>query len=254
MAEPIINPVNTGSQAEAMAGAQALTFTATDRKVIAERSGGEINKTKSFKEIFADKPLSPKVENELTSVEPQMDVTEIEGKLKEHQKMLKNSPIISHRDKVIITNVSPDQAEIRGEEKSEDNETVPAAPADPKLHQETLAIARELNLDPTQLFAKLELEQKELHSLIIKIRDLHLKRLLCANRQDFAALSAEIEKETLASARPEARAWFQEQLKELKKSAAEYKLNLVKSLHSMHIDDSMESELQWLNQIIADCR
>jgi len=256
MAEPIISPVNIGSQAEAMAGAQAITFTATDRKVIADRSGGEINKLKSFKEIFADKPLSPKVENELTSVEPQMDVTEIEGKLKEHQKMLKSSPIVSHRDKVIIANISPDQAELQGEAAKSAPYTPPSAtpaPADRKLQQETLAIARELNLDPAQLFDKFELEQKELYSLVLKIRDLHLKRLLCAGRQDFEVLSAEIEKETLASARPEARSWFQEQLKGLKKSAAKYKLNLVRSLHSMHIDDkTMESELKWLKQVIEE--
>jgi hypothetical protein len=93
-----------------------------------------------------------------------------------------------------------------------------------------MALAKELNLSPVEIFDKFLVEQKELHSLISRIKELHLKRLLTNSTKEFKKLSELIRKETLASARPEARAWVEEQLEKLTHSALEYKQRLSQSL------------------------
>ncbi|MBI5078608.1 hypothetical protein HZB08_01110, partial [Candidatus Saganbacteria bacterium] len=94
MAEPIITPVipNLSLQAEAVAGSSSAIFTATDRQIIQELAG-EIRRDRSFKEVFFSKELTPKVENEQSTVRPGQDavVKAIESRQKEHRRMLKYS-------------------------------------------------------------------------------------------------------------------------------------------------------------------
>jgi len=114
------------------------------------------------------------------------------------------------------------------------------------LHKETAAIAKELNLNPSEILDKFALEQKDLHSLIYRIRELHLKRLLCDRREEFESLSDLIKKDTLAAGKPEARKWLEAQLDQLTRGAAEYKLKFLRSLQSMGLNDQQEKSLRWL--------
>ena len=81
MAEQFITPIvpNIGPVGEAVAGNAGAVFTATDKKIIKERVGDEVNPTRNFGEVFLSRSLTPKVENELTSVQPEENPKEIES-------------------------------------------------------------------------------------------------------------------------------------------------------------------------------
>ncbi|MDD4178693.1 MAG: hypothetical protein PHH14_01410 [Candidatus Margulisbacteria bacterium] len=243
MAEQVVNPImpNPGQLSEAMAGAQAVTFTATDRKIIEER-GGEIDKTKSFKELFFKKDITHKVENQEASGQVETDVKAVEMRKREHERMLKNSPIVAHREHVEISASPPypaDTTEIKAE-----------IPEKKLINKETAAMAKDLYFKPADLLANFTLEQKELQNLICRIKELHLQRLFSGSRKDFEALSEKIEQETMSSTRPEARAWLRGQLTLLTKRAAEYKLNLLNSMHSIHVEEEHQENSAWLKGII----
>ncbi len=93
-----INP-NVGGLSEAMAGSQAITFTATDRKIIEER-GGTIDKKISFKDAILQKKdrLLPEVENEQSLINPDVNVAELQNRQQHHQEMLKRSPFNGLKD------------------------------------------------------------------------------------------------------------------------------------------------------------
>lgn len=238
MPQPAVAPIipNLSLQTEATAGSSAVIFTATDRKIIQERAG-EINRNRSFLEIFSQKPLTPKVENEETNIKEEKNIKELEGRLKEHRRMLKYAPLYHPRDEY----VEIAEAEIEEPQPVALEITTPPSPsptasqekvdlASKKIEQQTIAMAKELNLNPAEIFDKFLGEQKELHSLISRIKELHLKRLLVSDPKEFKKLSELIRKETLASARPEAKEWVEEQLEKLTRSAWEYKQKLSQSL------------------------
>jgi hypothetical protein len=267
---PII-PVNIGLQAEATAGNQAVSFTATDRKLIEER-GGTVEKGSDFKALFMRRDFTSKVENEQTAVRQEQDITALESRKRDHEKMLKHSNVINPHDRAQISgeqapdpsaiipapiirrvssepvltsleNVNLGQQKEKEKEKKEDKT--------PQISKETAKLAQELNLDPAQLYDKFALEQNELHSLIYKIKELHLKRLLSNTSEEFAAISEEIKKETLASGRAEAKEWLSSQLDGLTKGAAEYKLKLLKSLDSIGLNAHQEKAVKWLTGLVA---
>ncbi|MEE8637937.1 MAG: hypothetical protein V3T21_02720, partial [Candidatus Margulisiibacteriota bacterium] len=86
---------------------------------------------------------------------------------------------------------------------------------------------------------------------VSRIKEHHLKRLLSETKEEFEAISEEIKKETLASAKPEAKAWIEAQLDKLTLEAAEYKLNLIKSLQKMEFNPEHKKNIKWLKKIIA---
>ncbi|MGB9612628.1 MAG: hypothetical protein ACPL4K_00380 [Candidatus Margulisiibacteriota bacterium] len=236
MAPPQVAPVipNLGLQTEATAGSSAVIFTATDRKIIQERAG-EINRNRSFLEIFSQKPLTQKVENEESKAHENKNVKELEGRWKEHRRMLKHSPIYHPKEQVEISKETMEEPEpelsavtiglndkIPSLEKVETNNS--------EFYKETVAIAKELKLNPAEIFDKFLVEQEGLHSLVSRIKELHLKRLLTNDPKEFEELTKTIRSETLASARPEAKEWVEQQLKKLTESAAEYKKKLLESL------------------------
>lgn len=247
MPEQIIAPIipNISGQEAAVAGSSAIIFTATDRKIIEER-GGRIDRNLSFIDLLKDKPLTPEVENEETNVKPQQDIKELEGRYRKHRQMLKHSALYTPREQVKISNRLPDSYEEPKQivMKSEDT-TINS------LLEETAAIAKELKLNPAEIFDKFALEQKELHSLICRIKELHLKRLLTDIQKEFESLTKEIEKETLSSAKPEAKPWLEAQLNKLTLDAAEYKLDLLKSLQSMDFNAQRKKNIKWLQEITA---
>ena len=263
MANQIIAPIlpGMGPQAEAVSGSQAVIFTETDRKIIQERSG-EINKKLSFKELLSQRPLTQKVENEQTTIKPEENVRELEERYREHQKMLKNSPLIVHKDHIYIKNEQPSQEReetttqlepgyITKDKNPSTSKNDHSDQIDHQLHKETIAIAKELKLDPSELFDKFSLEQKELFGLVARIKDLHLKRLLSETHEDFDAFSKQIKQETFALVKPEAHNWLENQLDRLTFFAAEYKLSLMKSLQSIDFCTQREKSIRWLKKTVA---
>lgn len=255
MAQPGISPIspNPGNLESAIAASQAVVFTATDRKVIEERSGGEIRKSGSFLEaMFENQTITHKVENEQTTVHPPRNTTELASRIAENNHLMKRSTILHVKERVDISG-SDQELKLASDIQSEPpSEKINGS--DSKPHSEiiakTAAIAKELNLDPAELFDKFALEQSQLYSLVTKIKELHLKRLLSGNQLEFISLSEEIKLETLASAREEARDWLSRQLDGLTRVAAEYKLNLEKSLRLMHYEDKQDDSVHWLQKII----
>jgi hypothetical protein len=241
-----INP-NIGAQAEAVAGNQAISFTATDRKIIEER-GGEVNRNRSFIDVLKNKPLNTKVENEQTSVKPEIDIKELEGRVREHKQMLKHSVHHVPEERVEITNTPPDNYE--------EQKKVVATPskedkAEIDTHKKTVAIVKELNLDPTKIIDKFKLEQNQLLNLVSRIKELHLKRLLTEDQKEFESISARIIKETISVARSEAKDWLTGQLNKLAKNAAEYKLKLEKSMQAVDYSKQREEIIKWLEKSTA---
>ena len=256
MAQPVIAPININPslQTEAAAGNNAVIFTSADRKVIKERTGqDEIDRTRSFRELFTSRELAPKVENEQTSVKPEQDVRVLEARRQQFRKMLKHSVITAPREHVELTGgAAPDLPPIEmaiDQSAVNDGNNPPNAPT---INSETAAAMKQLNLDPAELFHKFELEQEELHALVYRIKDLHLKRLLSGSREEFVRLSEEIRKGSLPSVKSEAKDWLDEQLDRLTQEAAEYKLNLARSLQSIGLDKG--SGQHWLETVASELK
>lgn len=258
MAQQVIAPVvpNIGLQGEAVAGSSGVIFTATDRKIIQERTG-EINKNRSFIDILKERAVTPKVENEQTTTYHEPDVKELQGRAREHRRMLKNSPLTRPIEKVTTSNeielpevnLTESLPVLEAKATVEDN-TKAKPNQDAELRQETVQIAKELRLNPSELFDKLSLQQKELFGLVIRIKELHLKRLLSETYDEFESYSEKIKKEAMSLAKPEAQKWLEAQLDQLTYFSAEYKLNLMQSLQSMEFNAKREKTIQWLKKIV----
>jgi len=241
-------------QGEAIAGSSAIIFTSTDREIIKARGGEEVDRARSFREIFSNHGLTPKVENEQSIINPETDIKELENRQRRHQNILKNSVITVPRERVAITedklSNAPLSAEITPEPVQTSAPTSALEPPKEELHPETAAIAKELNLNPAEIFDKFSLEQNELYTLVYRIKELHLKRLLCSGHQEFIDLSEEIKSATLKAGKPEAKAWLEDQLDKLTNEAANYKLRLLNSLQAMEFDAAREESIVWLGQLV----
>jgi len=251
MAQQVIAPIipNIGMQESAIAGSSAVIFTSTDRKIIKERTG-EVDQARSFKELFSEKSLAPKVENEESTIKPEIDVAELEYRQREHRKMLKNSPLAAPRDKTELT-----------EEKSAAPEIVPPnmvsriipplkeSVEKSDIKKQTKEIAKDINLNADDIIEKFVLDEEDLHQLVFKIKELHLARLLTNSRKEFEKLSKIIKDETLGAARPEARDWINSRLDNLRLESAGYKLKLLNSLKSMRLNSEQEKNISWLKKI-----
>jgi hypothetical protein len=257
MVEQVLAPIipNLGPQAEAMSGAQGISFTATDRQIIKERSG-EVDPTKTFKEVFFKRDITHKVENEQSTVNPEMDLRAMESRRKEHKRILKYSAITAPHEHV----------EISGEERKEEVVMTPpevslsaevavAAPSPSRVEadQPSVQPAAETTVsqaEPSAAYDQLTQEQKNLESIVSKIKDMHFKRLLCTTQEEFERLTVEIKTATLAAERPEARDYLEPKIDLLTKLTAQYKLKLVRSLKDMHYDNGHKNDLHWLQKMI----
>ncbi|MBU1027031.1 MAG: hypothetical protein KKA31_04800, partial [Candidatus Margulisbacteria bacterium] len=210
MAEAPIAPINPnfGGQEGAVAGNLAAVFTAQDRKVIAERSGRyDSDRDISFMEALKEGSLIPNVENEETTVNPHQEVNEIEGRMRQHKQILKHSTLYNPRDTVEIRNELPDTYEEGSSPLTDEELEALSKHADSEedkaMIQETASIVKELKLNPAEIFDKFSLEQKQLYSLVSRIKDLHLKRLLTEDEQEFKRLSDQIKHDSLSHAKEE---------------------------------------------------
>lgn len=248
MAEQAVAPVvpNMGGQEAAIAGSQAIVFTATDRKIIEER-GGKIDKARSFLDVLKDKPLTPKVENEQTDVRPETDLKALEGRKREHKRMLKHSPLHVPQEKVEINNKLPDEYE-------ESNAPVlePAATKQERTEQKPTATSgkKTAKPDPGKVFDNLSAEQNKMHSLKSRVKNYHLKRLLTNDEVEFQTLSEQIRAEALAAGKPEAKKFFAARLDKITLGTAQYKLNLLTSLEEMHLDEQHKNTIRWLKKVV----
>ncbi|MFH1684300.1 MAG: hypothetical protein ABIA67_05420 [Candidatus Margulisiibacteriota bacterium] len=238
---------NMGGQEAAVAGSSAAIFTASDRKLIEEMGGGVNNKKRAFINLFKDKPLTAKVENEESNVQPHQTVRELEENFHEHRHRQKHSALSIPREKVEISNKSPDNYEEEQQTKAEPETSTPAT----KINEETAALAKEIKFNPDEIFDKFTLEQKELHSLISRIKELHLKRLFTNDKNEFKDLTEEIKKSTLRSAKAEAKDWLEAKLDILTLEAAKYKLGILKALQLMEFDQGLKATIHWLEKTIS---
>lgn len=237
MPQSAVAPIipNIGAVEEAIAASGEIIFTATDRKIIEERTG-QIDRNRSFREVFKGEELMPEVENEETTVKEGKDIPELENRIKIHESLLKHSTIYNPQEKV----------EISLEEASA---VIPSSPEPkPTINRETAAMLKELNLDPIELVSKFSLEENELHELVYKIKDLHLKRVLSNSKTDFESLSQRIKKHTLSLCKKEARGWLEVKLDKLTLNTAQYKLNLLKSMQALEFDAQQEKNIKWLQE------
>jgi hypothetical protein len=247
MAGQNITPIipNLSNQDAAVAGSQAVVFTATDRKVIEER-GGNVEQTRSFLDVFKDKPLTPQVENEETNIKPEFSLQEFEGRIKDHKKSLKHSVIINPQDKVLLTNTPPDSYEV---------EATPDLAPEPVTQKADEAIAVKepkpmaVNQSPSDVFDQLAIEQNKLNEVRGKVKRYHLERLLTDNEQEFNRLSAAIKETSLATAAPTSKEWLGAQLDQITSNTAEYKLKLLLSLDNLEQTNHQQT-IAWLKRNI----
>lgn len=248
MAQQVIAPIvpNLGRLEEAIAGSSSIVFTSTDRKIIKERAG-EVDRARSFGEIFKEQTITPKVENEETTVKSEQDIKALESRYRDHQRMLENSPIAQPKDKIEVSDepavIPPPNMLKLGEAKPE------ISPEKAEISQKTAAIAQELKLDPKEITTKFTLENEDLYSLVYRIKEHHLERILTNNRRDFMKMTEIIKKETLAAAKPEAKEWLEGELNKLTVAAAEYKLKLLGSLKTMGLNAGQSKNIKWLEKI-----
>jgi len=236
-------------QESAIAGSSAVIFTSTERKIIKERSG-EIDPARSFKEIFAEKGIIPKVENEETTIKPEPDIKELEQRQREHFKRLKDSPVRVSRDRIEIGEAEPEVSIAPPDIVKEQTIIKKIELENVEIGDHTVKLVMELNLDPQKIARNFELNNNDLHELIFKIKELHLKRVLANSHEEFDKLSEEIKKETLAAIKPDAKDWMVEQLDKLRKASAEYKLNLLNSLKTMGLMAEKNNNVGWLEKIV----
>ncbi|OGC23936.1 hypothetical protein A2291_05470 [candidate division WOR-1 bacterium RIFOXYB2_FULL_42_35] len=250
MESPNINPININPQAEAIAANSGAIFTAADRKIIKEIAG-ETNPRKSFKDILMTKPLTQKIDSEKLTTKPVKDIMVAKNQYQEYQQTRPDNQINVPQAKAEkAAPMKPDefheQAQQQQPRQAKGQGQQPA-----EVHHETAAMAKELKLEPTELLNIFSLEQKELFSLISKIRELHLKRLLTEQQAEFEQLTAKIKKQTLASAKPESKDWLSGQLDQLTLEAANYKSGILKSLQSIDFNQEREGIISWLTKIVA---
>lgn len=250
MSEPHINPLNINPQSEAVAGNSGAIFTAADRKIIKEIAG-EPNPRKSFKDILKTKPLTPKIDNDKLGPNPDKDIRVARNQYNEYHQNIKDK-----QEKIPKAKAKPTPAMKQDEyEEQKQQQKQPQAKKQSQpqkeVHHETAAMAKELKLEPTALLDSFALEQKELFSLISKIRELHLKRLLTEQQAEFGQLTAKIKKQTLAAAKPGSKDWIANQLDKLTREAAEYKLGILKTLQAMDFSEERKANIVWLSNIIS---
>ncbi|MFH1386100.1 MAG: hypothetical protein ABIH50_00325, partial [bacterium] len=222
------------------------------------RGGGLLSPGKTFLQTIASQgvgEIAAKVENEEPTINEDRNQASLKGRIKEHHHIMKHSVVTAPKEHVDILEgnvpvVTPAPMPTPMPE-AETPDNISINKKEEELKKETVVLAQELNLNSSDLTNKFALQQKDLHNLIFKIRELHLKRLLCATKQEFESITEEITKETLAGLKAEATEWMLSSLNNLTKSAAEYKLKLTDSMQSIHIDNHLDNTKKWLTELIA---
>ena len=253
-----------GGQEAAVAGSQGVVFTATDRKIIEER-GGRTDRVRNFIDALKDRPLTPEVENEECNARPEQDIHELEGRYREHRRMLKHSALYVPEERVEINSELPDDYQetpplaFEPETPILTQPSVPAPTPEPaakkKIIKKTPAknprTVEQAETKPAELFDKLNQEQEQKHAIRSKVRTLHLQRLFSNDEDEFKELTAAISRELIASTADSGRPYLEAKLQELTLGTALYKLKLLTSLESMEHDEHHQKTLKWLKKTIS---
>lgn len=249
MAEQAIAQIaaNMGGQEAAVAGSQAVVFTATDRKIIEERTGG-IDKGRSFIDLMKNKPLTTKVENEESKTKDHQDVKELKGRFREHRRMIKHANLFTPREKVELGNEPPVQRVSASKIVPPD---VPAPSQPPINPTATKPVAKEGAEEKAKAYDRMSAEQNSMSNVSHRVKELHLKRLLSESREQFLTATAEIRKATLRPIPEAGRDYIKGRLDQLTLVTAQYKLRLLKSLRSMDKNDRLDGYMEWLEKFIA---
>jgi len=259
MAEQVIAPIipNPGTAAEAAAGNQGVVFTAADRQVIKERAG-EVDTTRPFKEIFFKGDFTQKVENEQSTINPEMDLRAMESRRKEHKRILRYSAVTAPQEHVEISGEARTEAPVIHPPEV-DLSAEATAPLPPDLvYEDKPATAAavtpvvETGADQekrTAAYDQTAEEQKTLNSIVSRIQELNFKRVLCDNEADFEKLSVEIKEITLSGSQPEARVYLEAKVDLITRTTAEYNLGVMQSLESMHYDEN-DKNIKWLVKMV----
>jgi len=247
MAEPSITPISPtpGSQGEAIAGNSGAIFTAAEKKIIKEM-GGEVDNVRPFLEIVADQESSKSIENEEPPPKQETNVVALDGRFKEHRHMLRMSPVSRHKDTANL--VGGETAEIKPPPNI--GSSTDEAYKKYDMQKETVTIAKELNINPNELFERFKVEQRDLYTLVHRIRELHLSRILTNSREEFESLSRQIIEETIKGVKTEWVPWLKNELTKLTKLAAEYKIKLHRSLQTIEYDPARSEAIAWLEGIL----
>lgn len=266
MADAPIAPMNPNlsNQAMSVAGNEGAIFTATDRKLIEERTGAEIDRSRNFLDVLfnkREKPITPEVENEQTVIRQAVSAAEIESRYQDEKSKLKKSALYQPRERVEITGETPDKYEDQNSHPDNpdafkraglkpEGEIENLKSEKEEAKEKAMAIAKELKLNPQELLDKFALEEKELLGLVTLIKDLHLQRLLTESKIEFDRITSRIKTETLHRAKPEAKVWLENSLDRLTLESAKYKLNLARSLESIHFNAHLDRTIRWLTKTI----
>ena len=255
MPEQIAAPIipNLGAQAESISGSQGVIFTATDRQIIKERAG-DIDPSRSFKEIFTQRDLTPKVENEQSTVNPEQDLRAMESRRREHRRMLKYSALATPHEHVELSGAAEEETVVMTPpEVTIGQPAGRLADAADRLEPKAEVPATEVAVKPEASaaeFDRISAEQSQLNNLLSRIKELHFKRLLCDNEVEFERISEEIKQATLAGGQPEARTYLAAKVDAITRTTAEYKLRILQSLESIHYDEH-DVNVKWLQKMIA---
>ena len=267
MADVPITPVNPNlsNQAMGVAGSEAVIFTATDRKIIEDRTGAENDRSRSFLDVLfhkQDKPITPQVENEQTIIRQAVTAEELDSRYQNQNIMLKHATLYTPRERIEISGDLPDKFDQSDDSNPNDPDAFKRATLPPEGEIENLksekeatkkkamAIAKELKFNPDELLDTFDLEEKELLNLVTLIKDLYLKRLLSESKVDFDRYTKLIKMATLPRAKPEAKVWWESMLDKLTIESAKYKLNLAQSLESIHFNAHLDRSIRWLKKTI----
>ena len=253
MADQVIAPIipNLGAQSEAISGSQGVIFTATDRQVIKERSG-EVDSTKTFKELFLKHDLTPKVENEQSTVNPEMDLEAMESRRRAHRRMLKYSAVSTPHEHVELSGQVQEEAVAM----TPPEVSIGVSNQSPVTSQQSLVTDNEAPVDKREVkvtreaedYDRIAAEQKQLNNIMSRIQELNFKRVLCDNEAEFEKLSDEIKQATLAASQPEAHSYLEAKVDAITKTTAEYKLKVLQSLESINYDEH-DKNVKWLNKM-----
>lgn len=92
---------------------------------------------------------------------------------------------------------------------------------------------------------------------VVILKNLHLKRVLCNSKREFEDLSRHIKDSTIRARKlglkisRDGVKWIEAKLSNMALNAADYKINLLRSMQEMSHDKQREHDIEWLGKIIS---
>lgn len=241
-------PILTNTE-QAIVGTGQAVLSAADRDVIKRRVGEtdpSLNFAAHVKNLFTRTRIIDEVE---TGEKQQVEQEDFDTRIKLQRNLIKHAPhnrMPEERVEISIETVDP--ATIDKTEKKE--EKIPDDHIDKLEHALNTGIVDQLkNQDNPELV-------EWLHS-IISLKQLHLKRVLCNSKKEFESLSQEIVEHTGVARKLGLKisrrgvSFVEAKLETMATDAANYKLELLRSMQKMSFDKNREKDINWLSDVIS---